>query len=426
MAIKRYFRRKRKGRGDAKTSQPFIQAESAQPEGMEGNSFFLPREMEVQAKTKVSEAGDEQEREADAAADRAVRHKEEKKRRKAAEDKAKHLGKDKHERHDPEEEKVQRKEAKGGSPAGAGRATAIAGASGDGGTIVGASGDRGAIAAGSGAGGAPLPAGVLHEMSGSMGYDFSTVKIHTDPEAQEMSERLGAQAFTHGSDVYFNRGKYDPQTKEGKWLLAHELAHVVQQREGARIQRKDVAEISTPVPEDFTVEKSNKAVVAASGDVHDVHVKLLRDIVGKVDDPNESAHTNAVLNVSIPDPKVKAGKITKVSAPVWTLTVRTTYRKEANPSAASKYGRGATEADKKAGNTSVRFHEGSHGSSAIDYIASHPLPVFEGKDGMTTDEYKKAQDKFTVDFDAYNADLQVRYVEDVDCTKEKPGPKCKK
>ena len=40
----------------------------------------------------------------------------------------------------------------------------------------------------------------------------------------------GSQAFTHGQDIYFNSGKYSPDTNEGKSLLAHELTHVVQQR----------------------------------------------------------------------------------------------------------------------------------------------------------------------------------------------------
>lgn len=44
-----------------------------------------------------------------------------------------------------------------------------------------------------------------------------------------MNKQLGAQAFTHGSDIYFNEGKYDTNSKGGKHLLAHELTHVVQQ-----------------------------------------------------------------------------------------------------------------------------------------------------------------------------------------------------
>ena len=79
-----------------------------------------------------------------------------------------------------------------------------------------------------GKGAALLPA-TKDEMESSIGSDFSDVKIHDDSNAHSLSETLGAQAFTRGSDVFFNKGKYDPETDEGKRLLAHELTHVVQQ-----------------------------------------------------------------------------------------------------------------------------------------------------------------------------------------------------
>lgn len=68
-----------------------------------------------------------------------------------------------------------------------------------------------------------------HEMQHKFGVDFSHVNIHTGASAVQMSKELGAQAFTHKNDVYFNAGKYNPGTSSGKHLLAHELTHVVQQ-----------------------------------------------------------------------------------------------------------------------------------------------------------------------------------------------------
>lgn len=68
------------------------------------------------------------------------------------------------------------------------------------------------------------------EMESGFGTDFSDVNIHTDQRAQEMTEDVGAQAFTHGNDVYFNAGKYDPESTKGKHLLAHELTHTIQQK----------------------------------------------------------------------------------------------------------------------------------------------------------------------------------------------------
>ena len=74
-----------------------------------------------------------------------------------------------------------------------------------------------------------LPQNILHEMSSSFGVDFSGVIVHNDSEAANMNKELQAQAFTHGRDIYFNKGKYNPESSEGKFLLAHELTHVVQQ-----------------------------------------------------------------------------------------------------------------------------------------------------------------------------------------------------
>jgi len=77
--------------------------------------------------------------------------------------------------------------------------------------------------------GQPMPQPVLNNMESSFGTDFSEVSIHTDDEAAEMNQGLGAQAFTSGNDIYFNKGKYNPGSDEGKQLLAHELTHTIQQ-----------------------------------------------------------------------------------------------------------------------------------------------------------------------------------------------------
>jgi hypothetical protein len=88
-----------------------------------------------------------------------------------------------------------------------------------------------------GGGGHALPANTQREMSGRLGADFSQVRVHTGTEAAQMNQELSAQAFTHGRDIYFNSGKFNPETSNGKHLLAHELTHVVQQ--GA-VQQKEI------------------------------------------------------------------------------------------------------------------------------------------------------------------------------------------
>ena len=77
--------------------------------------------------------------------------------------------------------------------------------------------------------GSKLSKATNSEMSSSIGADFSNVNIHTNSSATSMNNELHAQAFTHGNDIYFNEGKFNPATAQGKFLLAHELTHVVQQ-----------------------------------------------------------------------------------------------------------------------------------------------------------------------------------------------------
>ena len=82
-----------------------------------------------------------------------------------------------------------------------------------------------------------LPDGTKARMESGFGRDFSGVTIHTDAESVALNRDIGAQAFTHGKDIYFDEGKFNPQNREGAHLLAHELTHVVQQK-GDMIQRK--------------------------------------------------------------------------------------------------------------------------------------------------------------------------------------------
>ena len=63
-----------------------------------------------------------------------------------------------------------------------------------------------------------------------LGHDFSTVRIHAGPAAAEAASSVRAQAFTHGQSIYFGQHRYQPDSTAGQRLIAHELAHTVQQR----------------------------------------------------------------------------------------------------------------------------------------------------------------------------------------------------
>ena len=81
-------------------------------------------------------------------------------------------------------------------------------------------------------GGAPLPPDARSKFEGSLGADLSGVRLHTGPGATESADALGAKAFAVGQDIHFNAGRYDPGGAEGERLLAHEVAHTVQQGGG--------------------------------------------------------------------------------------------------------------------------------------------------------------------------------------------------
>ena len=81
-------------------------------------------------------------------------------------------------------------------------------------------------------GGAPLDKDTRGLMESRLGADFSDVRVHTDAKASESAQSVQAHAYTVGSDVVFQSGKYEPESDSGKRMLAHELTHVVQQRSG--------------------------------------------------------------------------------------------------------------------------------------------------------------------------------------------------
>ncbi|MFE4372646.1 DUF4157 domain-containing protein [Streptomyces sp. NPDC056835] len=81
-------------------------------------------------------------------------------------------------------------------------------------------------------GGSPLDTDTRTDMESRMGADFSDVRVHTDTAAHESAKGVGAHAYTVGNHVVFQRDSYDPSSPGGRTTLAHELTHVVQQRNG--------------------------------------------------------------------------------------------------------------------------------------------------------------------------------------------------
>ncbi len=83
-------------------------------------------------------------------------------------------------------------------------------------------------------------------MERGFGHDFGGVRVHTGPEAARANRELEAIAFTTGHDIFFDDGRYRPDSAEGRWLLAHELTHVVQQRRGTVAASDSGSRLSKP------------------------------------------------------------------------------------------------------------------------------------------------------------------------------------
>ncbi|MFB9240308.1 DUF4157 domain-containing protein [Massilia antarctica] len=135
-------------------------------------------------------------------------------------------------------------------------------------------GERAAIGAGHGQ---ALSPHLQRDFGRFFNRDLSDVRVHTGAAAHTAADALAAQAFTRGGDIYFGRGRFDPQTGGGQHLLAHELAHTVQQSgrpdAGQRLQRAATCTVSGPPRANPDTDTVTKAV--RDGDV-DIVVTSMR------------------------------------------------------------------------------------------------------------------------------------------------------
>ncbi len=100
--------------------------------------------------------------------------------------------------------------------------------------------------------GRPLDAPLRQEMEQHFGHDFSGVRVHSGAAAERSAQEINAQAYTVGRDIVFGAGRFAPETRDGRRLLAHELTHVLQQADSATaLQRQPDggARSTRPVPE---------------------------------------------------------------------------------------------------------------------------------------------------------------------------------
>jgi hypothetical protein len=114
--------------------------------------------------------------------------------------------------------------------------------------------------------GQSLDANAREYLEPKFGHSFENIKIHADGHADQLSKSINAKAFTTGQDVFFREGAYQPNTFEGKHLLAHELTHTIQQSRGEVSGTPMADGVSISDPNDgFEHEASRAADITVGG-----------------------------------------------------------------------------------------------------------------------------------------------------------------
>ncbi|MDQ2751979.1 MAG: DUF4157 domain-containing protein [Bacteroidota bacterium] len=101
-----------------------------------------------------------------------------------------------------------------------------------------------------------------------MNFDFSNVKIHTNEAANHSAKSLQAKAYTHENNIVFAQNQYQPNTNEGKKLIAHELTHVMQQSPPNSIQKKDDNQDNPGTTQGWENDMESFSKVAAENYLH--------------------------------------------------------------------------------------------------------------------------------------------------------------
>ena len=339
--------------------------------------------------------------------------------------------------------------------------------------------------------GRPLDSDLQQDMEQRFEHDFSGVRVHSDAQAEQSALEVNANAYTVGQNIVFGAGRFSPGTHEGRRLLAHELAHTVQQSE--RIRRKpsdsrprwasipiDYEMISDPIErmeamradyETYRWKNALERLQMGELDDTDLNYESLRNrltglkasevsgLISKVkafqaqrnkdiNDPNvkdpkkkipittariiEWLEVRKVISTPMPDKatvnSLLGGMIDSYSITIqdiditvmpdthragqnetrptanftgnftWQVvgskianlkkngvpfnptklevTIMTQYRN--SPDDTSAYGKGTTHSDKHNKTTTLRVHEGQHGTDYIAYLTNTPMPVSLG------------------------------------------------
>lgn len=155
--------------------------------------------------------------------------------------------------------------------------------------------------------GAQLPDDVRRSMEEAFGADFAAVRVHDDASSHEANVRLTARAFTTGTDIFFGTGAYRPSAPTGKRLIAHELAHVVQQGGAGTARRSATGRPLRHVQRELKYGKDPKTMITKDnkdllyginiprGETKGGLSNEQRSTIRTIDDYNRAIGINAVM-----------------------------------------------------------------------------------------------------------------------------------
>jgi len=164
--------------------------------------------------------------------------------------------------------------------------------------------------------GAPLPERLRGPLARELGADLGAVRVHRDARAARAAEVMGAEAFAVGRDVYFAAGAYDETSPAGRRLIAHEVAHTVQQSGAAAA---DTVAVTSPGDRDEQEADRFADRFAARDAAPDADRDVARGEPSRIITPDQGPRLvqPAALRVARVIPQHKRDQLDRCPAPEW-------------------------------------------------------------------------------------------------------------
>ncbi|MCW5801203.1 MAG: DUF4157 domain-containing protein [Deltaproteobacteria bacterium] len=165
--------------------------------------------------------------------------------------------------------------------------------------------------------GTGLPSPIRAQLESRAGIDLSGVRVHTGAESQAAAEAVGAQAYAVGQNIHFGTGNYDPSSSSGQHLIAHEVAHTIQQR-GASPRPLYKLAVTTPGdPAEVEADRFADAVIRGG---ESVAISSHEASIARDTKPASSAPAPAAPQLQLPD-----GVNFSIDPDGWSVKIRTSW-----------------------------------------------------------------------------------------------------